>query len=134
MPGSRRVVESGLYSRPAGAVAHYAKLGISIERVMTDNGSCYRSKNFRVACKSPGPRQLLTRPYTPRSNGKAERFIKTNCANGPRLAPTTTRSTIGRDDPLAPSLQLASAAWYLESQHPNQSPRSYRGQPVEAPS
>jgi transposase InsO family protein len=58
-------------------VAYYAKLGISIERVMTDNGSCYRSKAFRAACKRLGLRQVFTRPYTPKTNGKAERFIQT---------------------------------------------------------
>jgi transposase InsO family protein len=59
------------------AVAHYAKLGIRIERVMTDNGSCYCSKMFRAACKRLGLRQIFTRPYTPKTNGKAERFIQT---------------------------------------------------------
>ena len=60
------------------ALAYYAKLGIRVERVMTDNGSCYRSKNFRAACKRLGLRQIITRPYTPRTNGKAERFIQTS--------------------------------------------------------
>src|SRR3954447_8426075 len=59
------------------AVAYFAKLGIRIERVMTDNGSCYRSKTFRSACKRLNVRQIFTRPYTPRTNGKAERFIQT---------------------------------------------------------
>jgi transposase InsO family protein len=59
------------------AVAYYAKLGIRIERVMTDNGSCYRSKSFRAACKRLGLRQIFTKPYTPKTNGKAERFIQT---------------------------------------------------------
>ena len=59
------------------AVAYYAKFGIRIERVMTDNGSCYRSKTFRAACKRLGLRQIFTQPYTPRTNGKAERFIQT---------------------------------------------------------
>jgi transposase InsO family protein len=59
------------------AVAYYAKLGVRIERVMTDNGSCYRSKAFRTACERLGLRQIFTRPYTPRTNGKAERFIQT---------------------------------------------------------
>ena len=59
------------------AVAYYTKLGIRIERVMTDNGSCYRSKTFRAACKRLGLRQIFTKPYTPRTNGKAERFIQT---------------------------------------------------------
>jgi transposase InsO family protein len=44
---------------------------------MTDNGSCYRSKTFRAACKRLGLRQIFTRPYTPKTNGKAERFIQT---------------------------------------------------------
>jgi transposase InsO family protein len=60
------------------AVAYFAKLGIRIERVMTDNGSCYRSKTFRAACKRLGLRQIFTKPYTPRTNGKAERFIQTS--------------------------------------------------------
>jgi transposase InsO family protein len=59
------------------AVAYYGKLGVRIERVMTDNGSCYRSKTFRAACARLGLRQIFTRPYTPKTNGKAERFIQT---------------------------------------------------------
>ena len=59
------------------AVAYYAKLGVNIERVMTDNGSCYRSKTFRAACAHLGLRHIFTKPYTPRTNGKAERFIQT---------------------------------------------------------
>jgi transposase InsO family protein len=60
------------------AVAYYAKLGVRVQRVMTDNGSCYRSKTFRAACKRLGLRQIFTKPYTPRTNGKAERFIQTS--------------------------------------------------------
>ena len=44
---------------------------------MTDNGSCYRSFAFRDACKALGIRHIRTRPYTPKTNGKAERFIQT---------------------------------------------------------
>ena len=62
----------------AAAVAYYTKLGIRLERVMTDNGSCYRSKAFRKACKACGLRHIFTRPYTPKTNGKAERFIQTS--------------------------------------------------------
>jgi transposase InsO family protein len=60
------------------AVAYFAKLGVRVERVMTDNGSCYRSKIFRAACKRLNLRQIFTRPYTPKTNGKAERFIQTS--------------------------------------------------------
>jgi transposase InsO family protein len=59
------------------AVTYYASLGIIVERVMTDNGSCYRAFAFRRACKRLGLRHIRTRPYTPRTNGKAERFIQT---------------------------------------------------------
>ena len=59
------------------SVAYYKQLGITVERVMTDNGSCYRSKAFRKACQLLGVRQIFTKPYTPRTNGKAERFIQT---------------------------------------------------------
>jgi transposase InsO family protein len=59
------------------AVAYYASLGITVERVMTDNGSCYKAFAFRRACKRLGLRHIRTRPYTPRTNGKAERFIQT---------------------------------------------------------
>jgi transposase InsO family protein len=59
------------------AVTYYASLGIKIECIMTDNGSCYRSRRFRNACRRLGLKHIFTRPYTPRTNGKAERFIQT---------------------------------------------------------
>ncbi len=59
------------------AVAYYASLGVTVERVMTDNGSCYKSFAFRKACKRLGLRHIRTKPYTPKTNGKAERFIQT---------------------------------------------------------
>jgi transposase InsO family protein len=60
------------------ALAYYESLGIKVERVMTDNGSCYRSFAFRRACERFGLRHIRTRPYTPKTNGKAERFIQTS--------------------------------------------------------
>lgn len=51
--------------------------GVAVERVMTDNGSAYRSKLFASALREAGARHVRTRPYTPRTNGKAERFIQT---------------------------------------------------------
>ena len=59
------------------AVAYYQSLGITVERVMTDNGSCYISEDFAKACKKLGLRHIRTKPYTPKTNGKAERFIQT---------------------------------------------------------
>jgi len=58
-------------------IAYYANLGVTIARVMTDNGSCYRSKAFRSACRDLGLKHIRTKPYTPKTNGKAERFIQT---------------------------------------------------------
>jgi transposase InsO family protein len=57
--------------------AYYEKLGVKVERVMTDNGSCYRSRDFAQACEQLGLRHIRTKPYTPKTNGKAERFIQT---------------------------------------------------------
>jgi transposase InsO family protein len=59
------------------AVAYLASLGIEVERLMTDNGNPYRSTAHAIACRELAIRHLRTRPYTPRTNGKAERFIKT---------------------------------------------------------
>jgi transposase InsO family protein len=60
------------------AIAYYTSLGIQVERVMTDNGACYKSGAFRNACKRLGLKHIRTRPYTPKTNGKAERFIQTS--------------------------------------------------------
>jgi transposase InsO family protein len=59
------------------AIAFYERHGISVERVMTDNGTAYRSTVHALACRALGVRHLRTRPYRPRTNGKAERFIRT---------------------------------------------------------
>ena len=59
------------------AIAHFGDQGIRVERVMTDNGPCYRSIMHALACRSLGLRHLRTRPYRPRTNGKAERFLRT---------------------------------------------------------
>jgi transposase InsO family protein len=52
--------------------------GVTVDRVLTDNGGCYRSRLFLNACRYLGVRPKKTRPYTPRTNGKAERFIQTS--------------------------------------------------------
>ena len=59
------------------ACSHFAALGVRVERVMTDNGNGYRSLAHAIACRALGLRHLRTRPYRPRTNGKAERFIRT---------------------------------------------------------
>jgi transposase InsO family protein len=59
------------------ALAYYQSLGVSVTRVMTDNGSCYKAFAFRDACRDLALKHIRTKPYTPRTNGKAERFIQT---------------------------------------------------------
>jgi transposase InsO family protein len=59
------------------AVAYYAGLGITIREILTDNGGCYRGRAFEQTCHILGLKHRFTRPYTPRTNGKAERFIQT---------------------------------------------------------
>jgi transposase InsO family protein len=59
------------------AMAFYRAHGIRVERVMTDNGSAYRSTVHAIACRALKVRHIRTRPYRPRTNGKAERFIRT---------------------------------------------------------
>jgi transposase InsO family protein len=59
------------------ALAYYESLGVTVARVMTDNGACYKAFDFRNACRDLGLRHVRTKPYTPKTNGKAERFIQT---------------------------------------------------------
>ena len=59
------------------ALAWFGTRAVKVERIMTDNGSGYRSKLFRRVVQAHGARHIFTRPYTPRTNGKAERFIQT---------------------------------------------------------
>ena len=59
------------------ALAYYKSLGIPIRRLLTDNGPCYRSNHFKRLCQQHALKHRRTRPYTPRTNGKAERFIQT---------------------------------------------------------
>jgi len=58
------------------ALAYYQSLGVTVARVMTDNGSCYKAFDFRDACRDLALKHIRTRPYTPKTNGKAERFIQ----------------------------------------------------------
>ena len=58
-------------------LAYYKSLGVTVQRVMTDNGSCYKSFAFARACKRLRIKHIRTKPYSPQTNGKAERFIQT---------------------------------------------------------
>ena len=70
----RAVTAIGFLGR---ALAFYRSHGIEVCELMTDNGSAYRSIAHRLACRTLGLRHIRTRPYRPRTNGKAERFIRT---------------------------------------------------------
>jgi transposase InsO family protein len=59
------------------ALVYYARLGIGFKAILTDNGPAYHSRALALACRQLGLKHRFTRPYTPRTNGKAERFIQT---------------------------------------------------------
>jgi transposase InsO family protein len=74
MKANERGVSASQFLR--GCVRYFAKLGVSARRVLTDNGSAFRSKHFAATCRKLGLRHVFTRPYRPQTNGKAERFIQ----------------------------------------------------------
>ena len=74
LPDEKATTAIGFLGR---AVAFYHRHGISVERLLTDNGSAYRATVHALACRSLGISHLRTRPYRPQTNGKAERFIRT---------------------------------------------------------
>ena len=75
MPDERQESACAFLTR---ALAFFQAHGVKVERVMTDNGSAYRSHLFKSHVENAGLRHIRTRPYTPRTNGKAERFIQTS--------------------------------------------------------
>lgn len=77
-------------------VAQYRACGVTVQRVMTDNGSAYQSRAFAAACRRLRVRHVRTRPYTPQTNGKAERFIQT-CLREWAYAATYATSAQRRD-------------------------------------
>jgi len=74
LPDERGVTARAFLAR---VIRWFARRGITIERVLSDNGSCYRSRHFLKACKLAGIKAKKTRAYRPQTNGKAERFIQT---------------------------------------------------------
>ncbi|MBN9621712.1 MAG: IS481 family transposase [Actinobacteria bacterium] len=74
LPDEKGATAAGFLRR---AVAWLASMGITVERVLSDNGACYRSRIHAATCRELSMRHLFTRPYRPRTNGKAERFIQT---------------------------------------------------------
>jgi transposase InsO family protein len=74
------------------AIAWYRAHKIAVERVMTDNGPAYLSNAFHAALARAGAKHPRTKPYTPKTNGKAERFIQTCSGNGPTPEPYCSSS------------------------------------------
>jgi len=74
LPDEKTATVIGFLGR---AIAFYRRHGITVEQLMTDNGSAYRSRVHAIACRGLGIRHLRTRPHRPQTNGKAERFIRT---------------------------------------------------------
>ena len=81
------------------AIAFYASLGVNVEGVMTDNGSGYK-KTYDLACTDLGVRHLRTKPYTPKTNGKVERFVQTSLREWAYVRPY--RSSALREAALQP--------------------------------
>lgn len=74
LPDERKATTTGFLER---ALIWFGEHGVAVQRLMTDNGTAYRSKSFGIALQQRGIRHLFTKPYTPRTNGKAERFVQT---------------------------------------------------------
>jgi transposase InsO family protein len=74
LPDEKKETATGFWTR---AQAFFAGVGITVERVLTDNGSCYRSRDWRDALAAAGIAHKRTRPYRPQTNGKVERFNRT---------------------------------------------------------
>jgi len=91
------------------AVAYYAKLGVKVQRVMTDNGSCYKAFAFRRACKRLGLKHIRTKPYTPKTNGKAEHFM---------VARRAVFQSMENDDPAGGAFRPAAAGVRVGNSRP----------------
>jgi transposase-like protein len=75
------------------AVTYYASLGVTVTRVITDNGSCYKANDFAKACKALGLKHFRTNPISPRPTARPNASSRLPCANGPMLAPILSQNT-----------------------------------------
>ena len=115
------------------ALRFFRGFGVRVERVMTDNGSSFRSRRYAKALRLLKIKHLRTKPYTPKTNGRAERFVQTSLARaGLRQGLRQLRGTRRRTAHLA-APQLASPSWQYRRPAANQHTRANRGQRVEAP-
>jgi len=103
----------------ANALAFFSRHGVTVERIMSDNGSAYKSHAFRDLLKDAGLRHVRTRPYTPQTNGKAERFIQTSLREW--IYATPYQSSAERTKAMAPwinSYNTTRAHYALNRQTP----------------
>ncbi len=115
---------------PVNALRFFRGFGVRVERVMTDNGSSFRSPRYARALRRLKIKHLRTKPYSPKTNGKAERFVQTSLRE---WAYANLRGTGRRTAHLAAPLQLASPSSPYRRQAANQQTHPNRGQCVEAP-
>ena len=87
LPNERGITAAGFLDR---AVRHFRRQGVRIQRILTDNGSCYRSHDFRDVAAAHAIRLKRTRPYRPQTNGKAEAFNKILQAKWAYIRPYST--------------------------------------------
>ena len=115
------------------AVAYYASLGVTVERVMTDNGSCYLSRAFGQACNKLGLKHIKPNPTRPKPTARPSASSKPACANGLMPAPTTAQ-TNGQQSCLDGFIAtIGTDPWQHRLQAAHQPPRTGPEQPVEAP-
>ena len=103
------------------ALRFFRSLGVKVERVMTDNGSSFRSRRYAKALRRLGIKHLRTKPYTPKTNGKAERFVQTSLREWAYAQAYPTSDERAAELPtLASPLQLASTTWQYRRKTANQ--------------
>lgn len=120
------------------AVAYCQSPDITVTRVMTDNGSCYKSFAFATACRELALKHICTKPYTPKTNGKAERFIQTTLrewayARAYHTSEPHLRATQVPPARMDPHVQSAPPARQSKLKTTHQPPWAAKGQPVEVP-
>jgi transposase InsO family protein len=113
-------------------VAYFRSLGVQVQRLLTDNGSAFRSRDFAQACRQLGVKHQFTRPYRPQTNGKAERFIQSalrEWAYGFTYQNSAQRHR--RPGLLESSLQLAPPASRDRGLHSHVQIQTFSQQPVD---
>jgi transposase InsO family protein len=126
-----KAVSAGAFLK--AAVAYYKSLGVSVARITTGNGSCYKSLAFARACHRLKIKHIRTKPYTPKTNGKAERFIQTALREWAYARAQTSDQRAAELPICTHHYNLAPPAWQPKIKPAHQPPRPLRGQPVEAP-